>query len=243
VIRFRPMAEDDLPAIAAWLELPHVARWWTADTTAEAELAEYRQRVSAAGDEADRATIMLMVLLDDVPVGWCQWYRWADYPADAAAMGARAGEIGIDYAIGDPDRIGRGVGTELIAGLVAEVRREHPGAGFLTDPDAANAASRRVLEKNGFGLVAVRPVATEPSDAPMAIYRLPGDAAETRIVLRADEPREDEPREMDDPIVDHPGQPADYVDADGMVWTWEERWRIVDGVHLRSYDRASEITT
>ena len=33
-------------------------------------------------------------------------------------------------------------------------------------------ASRRVLEKNGFHLVAVRPVATEASDAPMAIYRL-----------------------------------------------------------------------
>jgi RimJ/RimL family protein N-acetyltransferase len=42
----------------------------------------------------------------------------------------------------------------------------------LTDPDAANMASRRVLEKNGFRLVAVRPVASEVSDAPMAIYRL-----------------------------------------------------------------------
>jgi hypothetical protein len=30
-----------------------------------------------------------------------------------------------------------------------------------------------VLEKNGFHLVAVRPVATEATNAPMAIYRLP----------------------------------------------------------------------
>lgn len=236
------MTEGDLPAIAAWLELPHVARWWTPDTTAEAELAEYRQRVSPGADgagPADQATIMLMVLLDDVPVGWCQWYRWDDYPAEAAGMGARAGEIGIDYAIGDPDRVGRGAGTELIAALVAEVRREHPGAGVLADPDAANAASRRVLEKNGFGLVAVRPVATEPTDAPMAIYRLPDVAAETRIVLRAREPGV-----MDDPIiVDHPGQPGDYVDADGTAWTWQERWRIVSHAHLRLYDPASEITT
>jgi aminoglycoside 6'-N-acetyltransferase len=238
VIRFRPMTEDDLPAIAAWLELPHVARWWTADTTAEAELAEYRQRVSAGADAADQATIMLMVLLGDVPVGWCQWYRWDDYPAEAAGMGARAGEIGIDYAIGDPDRVGRGAGTELITALVAEVRREHPGAGFLADPDAANTASRRVLEKNGFELVAVRPVATEPTDAPMAIYRLPGYDPDTRIVLRADEPGE-----LDDPIVDHPGQPADYVDADGRVWTWEERWRVVNGTHLRVYDEDPEVTT
>ena len=60
----------------------------------------------------------------------------------------------------------------LIAALVAEARRHHPGSGVLTAPDAGNTASRRVLEKNGFELVAVRPVATEPTDAPMAIYQL-----------------------------------------------------------------------
>jgi RimJ/RimL family protein N-acetyltransferase len=88
-------------------------------------------------------------------------------------MGARDGEIGIDYAIGDPARVGRGIGTTLIATLTTEVRRRHPGAGILAGPDAANMASRRVLEKNGFHLLAVRPVATEASNAPMAIYRLP----------------------------------------------------------------------
>jgi aminoglycoside 6'-N-acetyltransferase len=118
-----------------------------------------------------------MVTLDSTSVGWCQWYRWADYPADAEAMGARDGEIGIDYAIGDPAHVGRGIGTTLIATLTTEIRRRHPGAGILADPDAANSASRRVLEKNGFHLVAVRPVATEASDAPMAIYRLSSAAA------------------------------------------------------------------
>jgi aminoglycoside 6'-N-acetyltransferase len=168
------MTEADLPAVEAWLRLPHVARWWTPDATAEAEIAEYRERVRQGSRSA---THMLIVILDGTPVGWCQWYRWADHLADAEAVGAGGGEIGIDYAIGDPAQVGRGVGTALIATLTAEVRRRHPGAGILTDPDAANVASRRVLEKNGFRLVAVRPVATEPSDAPMAIYRLPSTAA------------------------------------------------------------------
>lgn len=66
------------------------------------------------------------------------------------------------------------MGTELIAALVSEVRRHHPGAGILADPAAANAASRRVPEKNGFLLIAVRPLATEPKGQPMAIYRLSG---------------------------------------------------------------------
>jgi aminoglycoside 6'-N-acetyltransferase len=166
----RPMSEGDLPVVEAWLRLPHVARWWTPDTTAAQEIARYRTRIS---QEPRPATIMLMVTQDGQSIGWCQWYRWADYPAEAAAIDARADEAGIDYAIGDQAHIGRGVGTQLIAALVAEVRRQHPGAGILADPDAANTASRRVLEKNGFELVAVRPVATEPGDKPMAIYRLP----------------------------------------------------------------------
>jgi len=170
MLGLRPMTEDDLPAVAAWLVLPHVARWWTPDTTAEEEIAKYRRRVSP---QERPATSMLMVTWDGDCIGWCQWYRWADFPAEVTAIDARNGEIGIDYAIGDPDWIGRGACTMLIAALLAEARGHHPGAGILTAPNAANIASRRVLEKNGFEPVAVRPVATEPGDAPLAIYRLP----------------------------------------------------------------------
>ena len=175
------MTEADLLVVESWLRLPHVARWWTPDTADEAETAKYRERVRQERDRQDRrervgqdtkpATPMLMGMVDSAPVGWCQWYLWADYPAEAEAVGAHDGEIGIDYAIGDPAQIDRGVGTTLIAALVTEIRR-HRGAGILTTPEAANTASRRVLKKNGFHLVAVRPVATEASDAPMAIYRL-----------------------------------------------------------------------
>jgi hypothetical protein len=57
---------------------------------------------------------------------------------------------------------------------------------------------------------------------------------DARIVLRGDQAGE-----LDDPIVDHPGQPADYVHTDGTVWTWQDRWRIVAGVRLRLYDLAT----
>lgn len=164
----RPMTGCDLPMVEGWLRLPHVARWWLTDTTAEAEIAEYQERI----DEAQPVTTMLMVTEAGRSIGWCQWYCWADYAAEAVAMQARDGEVGIDYAIGDPAFIGHGSGTALIGALVAEVRRHRPGAGVLADPDATNAASRRVLEKNGFGLVEIRSVITEPQDAPMAIYRL-----------------------------------------------------------------------
>lgn len=169
MLSLRRMTEEDLPAVEAWLGLPHVARWWSPDGTPEQDVAKYRERICGTG--GGPAT-MLTVTWAGNPIGWCQWYRWADYPAEAAAIDAQPGEAGIDYAIGDPAWIGRGAGTLLIAALVAEVRRPHPRAGVCSAPEAANTPSRRVLEKNGFRLEAVRPVATEPTDAPMAIYRL-----------------------------------------------------------------------
>jgi RimJ/RimL family protein N-acetyltransferase len=60
------------------------------------------------------------------------------------------------------------------AALVAEVREHHPGCGFIVEPEAANAGSRRVLERNGFTLLDVRPLTFEPHDRAMAIYRLAG---------------------------------------------------------------------
>ena len=161
------MSEADLPTVAGWLAEPHVARWWIPDTTAEVQLDKYRERINGSG-----ATTMLIASVEGRPVGWAQWYHWADHPAPAHAMQARDGEAGIDYAIGDPTAVGHGLGTDLVAALVHEVRRCTGPARLLVAPDATNTASRRALEKNSFQLVAIRPVATEPTQAPMAIYRL-----------------------------------------------------------------------
>lgn len=57
----RPMSEEDLPAVEAWLRLPYVARWRTPDTAADKEIARYRTRISR---EARPDTIMLMVTQD-----------------------------------------------------------------------------------------------------------------------------------------------------------------------------------
>jgi hypothetical protein len=85
------MNEDDLPAVEVWLHLPHVARWWTSDTTAEREIAKYWKRVTGTSAR----TIMLTVTWARDPIGWCQWYRWAGYPAEATAIDARNGESGL----------------------------------------------------------------------------------------------------------------------------------------------------
>jgi aminoglycoside 6'-N-acetyltransferase len=115
---------------------------------------------------------VFVVVLDEEPIGWCQWYLCAADPEWAAEIGAQPGDVGVDYAIGDRGRVGHGEGTNLVAALVDKVWAAHPGCGVVADPEAQNAASRGVLEKNGFKLVAVKSLGSEPTDDPMAIYRL-----------------------------------------------------------------------
>jgi aminoglycoside 6'-N-acetyltransferase len=167
LLTLRPMGPDDLPLVTRWLSAPHVARWYVAGSSVEAEAEDLRR--SVAGEQAVHA---LMVAEGEVLVGWCQWYLCGDDPAWAAEIGAGPADVGIDYAIGDPSRVGRGVGTTLIAELVRLVRAPHPRAAVMADPDERNVASRRVLEKNGFELAAVKVIPSEPTDDPMAVYRL-----------------------------------------------------------------------
>jgi aminoglycoside 6'-N-acetyltransferase len=174
MVRLRPMQLGDLALVEGWLEEPHVARWFLVGSSAPAELEDIRRSVTG-----DQDVHMLVVLHNDEPIGWCQWYPCSVDPAWAADMGAAPDDVGVDYAIGDPARVGGGVGTELIGALVRLLRATRPESGIVADPDADNLASRRVLERNGFELVAVRSMDSEPTDDPMAIYRLPAEGAST----------------------------------------------------------------
>lgn len=171
-IRLVEMKVDDLGTVARWLAEPHVSRWYVAGSSVEREIEDLRQ--SVAGEQAVHA---LMVIYGSDPVGWCQWYLCHDDPEWAKDIGAEPGDVGIDYAIGSPAHHSQGIGTKMIAELVDAVRVVHPSSSILADPDEKNTASRRVLEKNGFRLLAVKPIPSEPTDDPMAVYRLrPGKA-------------------------------------------------------------------
>lgn len=162
-ITLRPMTRADLATVRTWLGEPHAARWWT--DPIDQQCREFELALAGADP-----TVLLIVVADDRPVGLVQWYRWADYP-EAAEYDAHDGDVGIDYLIGDPRDVRRGLGTALIAAAIDEIRRHQPEAALLVSVDVTNLASRRVLEKNGFVLVDERSIPSEP-EALSALYRL-----------------------------------------------------------------------
>jgi aminoglycoside 6'-N-acetyltransferase len=154
--------------VRKWLQQPGVARWFLAGSSIDEELEDLRRSILGA-----EPTEVLAAYWHGRPVGWCQWYLCRDYPDHAAGVGADPGDAGIDYALGEADVRGRGLGTALIAALVAHIRSRHPRAAIIADPEATNLASRAVLERNGFVLIDERTLPSEPTPATMAIYRLP----------------------------------------------------------------------
>lgn len=167
-IEFRQFTRADLRQLGTWLDAPHVARWWPREDTGYDALTAY---YGPAIDGTDPARLFLIVV-DGVPVGFCETYLHADDPDWDRTMGL-PNVAGIDYLIGVPELCGRGLGTAVIGAFCEFVFGLYPGVdGIASAPQAANTASRRVLEKNGFRLVDVRMVESDdPGDSgPAAIY-------------------------------------------------------------------------
>jgi aminoglycoside 6'-N-acetyltransferase len=151
---FERLTRDDFGLLARWLAEPHVARWWNHDPSPAAVERDF-------GDTADgrEPSKDFLALHDGAPIGLIQYCRFHDYPDYVAEMAdvypVHDGAASIDYLIGDPAKIGRGLGTELIANFVERVWMHEPDTTHLVVPvNSANIASWRALCAAGFRLVA-----------------------------------------------------------------------------------------
>ena len=166
-ITFRPLRRADLHRVRDWLNEPHVAAWWGAwsgpgglggAATTEQVEAKYGPSLDGAGP-----THRFVILVDGSPVGLIQWYRLADFPDYAAAIGEADG-AGVDVFVGDAGRVGRGLGTAAIDHFVASVVFAQPGIGrCVAGPDVRNERSIRAFTNAGFRWARDATVPGEPA--------------------------------------------------------------------------------
>jgi aminoglycoside 6'-N-acetyltransferase len=151
---FRRLTRSDFAMVATWLAEPHVRRWWNHDVTEEAVERDFGR--SADGDEPSEDHV---AMLDGQPIGLLQYARFADYPEYLDELSpvydVPDGAVSIDYLIGDPSLVGRGLGTAMIRAFVTRVWRTDAAASCIVVPvNTANEASWRALLAAGFRLVA-----------------------------------------------------------------------------------------
>lgn len=165
---FRPIVDDDVPMLAAWLRDPAVGGWWEG-TTVTYDDAYIHDHVLEDCDVVTHA----IVELDGEPIGFQQWYP-VDHDDDLLAeyeLTAADGAWGIDQFVGDSRLHNAGIGTRQVR-AVADwlLGADGPGAGMVvTDPVVENLRAIRCYEKAGFRKVRVLPdheqVDGEPRDS------------------------------------------------------------------------------
>lgn len=147
VVSVRAMTRGDLPDVVRWRQAGHVRRWWRADGDPT------RERIEAKyGPDIDGCTPtrMWVAEVNGRSVGFLQDYRIADYP-EYALLCPDPDAIGVDYAIGDPAWLDRGLAARVLWVWATRAHHRFPGAAtFFAAPDHANAPSLRVLDKAGF---------------------------------------------------------------------------------------------
>jgi aminoglycoside 6'-N-acetyltransferase len=153
-ITFRRLVRSDFPVLGRWLAQPHVARWWHHEPTSAAVERDFGPLVD--GLEPCEGFV---VEQGEAPMGFVQRLRYADYPDYAAEVAPLvalpADAASIDYFVGEPTLVGRGVGTAMIVAFAARTFDEWPDVSCLVVPVvSANVASWRALQAAGFRLAA-----------------------------------------------------------------------------------------
>jgi len=141
---------DEYARMAAWRNQPHVREFWDPDdppATAASVAEEYAPDV-----RGETATRPCVIEVGGVPVGFIQFYSWAEYPDDLAEVGitVQDGAWSLDIFIGERQWVGRGVGSRTVR-LLADHLFDTEGATTVAfGVEAVNLRARRAYEKAGF---------------------------------------------------------------------------------------------
>jgi aminoglycoside 6'-N-acetyltransferase len=166
VLSFRALRSADFPLLQRWLSEPHVNAWWHQPVDLDVVANKYAARI-----DGTEPTHVYIIETGSDPIGFIQWYRWSDYPEHGVQLGAHQQAAGVDLAIGEPARIGLGIGPQIIRAFLESCVWPQPGiTAIVVDVDARNARSLRAFEKVGFFRAAT--IRLEGEDCERHVLRL-----------------------------------------------------------------------
>ena len=137
-----PMQQEHLPLFRAWLNNPHVAKWYH---DPQDWIAEIEQQ-----DDAFSFVHHFIALAEGDAFGFCQYYPYWMSGEDWHGAIPQKGTFSIDYMIGEPAFLGRGFGKRIILALLEKISQEPDAKRVIVQPEPENHASCGVLSACGF---------------------------------------------------------------------------------------------
>jgi aminoglycoside 6'-N-acetyltransferase len=149
ISRLRPV-DDDLMLLVRWRSAPHVRPWWDPDLPPldlEGARAEY-----LPDTEAGSTTTLCIVEHRAAPVGFVQFYRWADEAEGAEEVGIPFDDTtwGLDVMIGEEDLVDRGLGSSVVRLLCDHLFVACGATAVALTTSVENLRAIRAYEKAGF---------------------------------------------------------------------------------------------
>ena len=150
VVRRMRDEDEDYRRIAEWRNLPHVRRWWDPDLpppTPDGVKKELQPDTAPGG-----SSVACIIEQAGEPVGYFQFYRWASYVDDAVEVGIPFDDstFGLDIFIGEPESVGRGLGTRVVDMMSSYFLQEAGASSVALTTDIGNQSAQRCYEKAGF---------------------------------------------------------------------------------------------
>lgn len=140
----RRFEDRDLPLLEHWLQCAHVRRWFEHPG---AWLDEVRQRTG-------RYCWIhhFIAVYQQRAVGFCQYYRYTLSGENWQGNVPLEGTYSVDYLLGDPALLGRGLGRQMVRELIEAVGCEPGARRIIVQPDPEKLCSCNTLRAAGFAL-------------------------------------------------------------------------------------------
>lgn len=141
-VRLRNFLDTDMRLLRSWLTLPHVIKWYH---NPKLWIEELRGRF----DKFSYIT-HLMVIVDDKPIGFCQYYQIEVAGEDWYGTIRREDTYSMDYLIGDTNYLSKGLAPKIIDLLTKKIFMETNAKQIIVQPEEENLKSRRALARAGY---------------------------------------------------------------------------------------------
>lgn len=148
-LKIRPAQLTDIPVLQRWDAMPHVIACVTDDPETNPE-EDWDWHAELA--ERDDGTEFHIAEWIDRPIGVLQTIDPATERTGYWEM-EEPGFRAIDIWIGEPEFLGKGLGTKMMEWIIARSFKEHSATAVLIDPLASNTGAHRFYARLGFQMI------------------------------------------------------------------------------------------